>query len=203
QALMRSRDAEPALCKVDEYLNIFGRENFYLEVQAHRESRTGELEDTVAKRIFELADKRGVKTVLTNDSHHLNPDDYDAHNALLCINTGRLLTDPNRLDYGPDFYLKSPTEMAALYPGREDLVKHTLEIADRCNLELGNDGFHLPEFSCPDGLASKDYLRRLCEMGVRQRYGDNALADGSPILERLEFELATIDRMGFNSYFLI
>src|SRR5690606_19635013 len=103
QALMRSRDAEPALCKVDEYLNIFGRENFYLEVQAHRESRTGELEDTVAKRIFELADKRGVKTVLTNDSHYLNPDDYDAHNALLCINTGRLLTDPNRLDYGPDF----------------------------------------------------------------------------------------------------
>ncbi|MBX3458525.1 MAG: DNA polymerase III subunit alpha [Planctomycetes bacterium] len=203
QAIMRSKDADPALCKIDQYLEIFGREYFYLEVQAHRASRTGELEDVVSRRMFELAEKRGLKTVLTNDSHYLNPDDYQAHNALLCINTGRLLTDANRLDYGPDFYLKSPTEMAELFPSREGLVKHTLEIGDRCNVELRNEGYHLPEFACPDGLTSKGYLRRLCEAGVRQRYGDNALAAESPIRQRLEFELATIDRMGFNSYFLI
>ncbi|MBK8205346.1 MAG: DNA polymerase III subunit alpha [Planctomycetes bacterium] len=203
QAIMRSKDAEPALCKIDQYLEIFGRENFYLEVQAHRDSRTGPLEETVASRMFELAAKRNVKLALTNDSHYLNPDDYEAHNALLCINTGRLLSDANRMDYGPDFYLKSPTEMAALFPGREDLVKHTLEIGDRCNLELKNEGYHLPDFACPEGLTSKQFLRQQCEQGVRQRYGDNALAQGTPIRERLEFELATIDRMGFNSYFLI
>ncbi len=202
QALMRGRDLESAKCKVDEYLNIFGRENFYLEVQAHRGSRSGALEEEVATRMFELAQKTGVKTVLTNDSHYLAPDDYDAHNALLCINTGRLLSDANRMDYGPDFYLKSPEEMAALFPGRPELVAHTLEIASRVDFTLKNEGYHLPEFKTPEGISSRDYLRKQCEDGVRLRYGENALAPGA-IRDRLEFELATIERMGFNSYFLI
>jgi DNA polymerase III subunit alpha len=203
QVLMRNRDLEPAMCKVDEYVNIFGRENFYLEIQAHRDSRTGELEDMVAERMFELAQKRDLKCVLTNDSHYLNPEDHDAHNALLCINTGRLLSDPNRMDYGPDFYLKTPEEMAALYPGREDLVRNTLEIAERCNVEFKQDSYHLPEFACPDGLDDKTYLRRLCEEGITARYGDDALETNKAVGERLDFELGTIERMGFNSYFLI
>lgn len=203
QAIMRGKDAEPAVCKVQTYQEIFGRENLYLEIQAHRGSRSGEFEDVVATRMFEVARKTGARVVLTNDSHYLNPQDYQAHNALLCINTGRLLSDQNRLDYGPDFYLKDAAEMAALFPDHPEVVAHTLEIADRCNLSVKNEGYHLPEFKTPEGITSKDYLRRQCEQGVRQRYGQDALAEGTPIRQRLEFELATIDRMGFNSYFLI
>lgn len=203
QAIMRSKDAEPAVCKVQTYQEIFGKENLYLEIQAHRGSRSGEFEDIVAKRMFEVAQKSGAKVVLTNDSHYLNPEDYQAHNALLCINTGRLLSDQNRLDYGPDFYLKDAAEMAALFPDHPEVVAHTLEIASRCDLTVKNEGYHLPEFKTPGGVDSKLYLRQLCEKGVRERYGDDALAQGHAIRERLEFELATIDRMGFNSYFLI
>ncbi|MEZ5993475.1 MAG: DNA polymerase III subunit alpha [Planctomycetota bacterium] len=203
QAIMHSKDNKPALCKIDEYLNIFGQENLFLEVQAHRDSRTGELEDLVSTRMFELAQKSGVRVALTNDSHYLNPTDYDAHNALLCINTGRKLADENRLDYGPDFYLKSPDEMLALFPNNPEILRHTVEIAERCNVQLTNEGYHLPSFDCPDGLTDKQYLRKLCEQGVRERYGDGALAEGTPIRERLEFELNVIENMGFNSYFLI
>ncbi|MCA8916305.1 MAG: DNA polymerase III subunit alpha [Planctomycetes bacterium] len=203
QAIMRGKDSDPALCKIDEYVNIFGRENLFLEVQAHRDSRSGELEDLVSSRMFELAEKSKLRVALTNDSHYLNPTDYEAHNALLCINTGRKLSDTNRLDYGPDFYLKSPDEMLSLFPKNPEILHHTVEIAERCNVQLKNEGYHLPEFDCPDGLASKQYLRQLCEQGVRERYGDGALAEGTPIRERLEFELKTIDGMGFNSYFLV
>ena len=203
QALMRGKDLEPAACKVDEYINIFGRENLFLEIQAHRNSRTGELEDMVSSRMFDLAAKTKLRVALTNDSHYLNPADYAAHNALLCINTGRKLADENRLDYGPDFYLKSPDEMLGLFPGNPEVLRHTVEIGERCNASIKNEGYHLPEFDCPDGLDSAAYLRRLCEQGVRQRYGDGALAEGTPVRERLEFELQTIGKMGFNSYFLI
>lgn len=203
QAIMRSKDPQQALCKIDDYLNIFGRENLYLEIQAHRNSRTGELEDLVSSRMFELAEKSGVRLALTNDSHYLAPTDYEAHNALLCINTGRKLSDTNRLDYGPDFYLKSPDEMAALFPDNPEVLRHTVEIAERCNVQLKNEGYHLPEFKCPDGLSDAQYLRMLCEQGIRERYGEGALASGTPVRERLEFELQTIQRMGFNSYFLV
>ncbi|MBE7490807.1 MAG: DNA polymerase III subunit alpha [Planctomycetes bacterium] len=203
QAILRGKDAEPAVCKVRTYQEIFGRENLYLEIQAHRGSRSGEFEDIVARRMFEVAEKSGARVVLTNDSHYLNPADYDAHNALLCISTGRLLSDQNRLDYGPDFYLKDAAEMAALFPDHPEVVAHTLEIASRCGLEVKNEGYHLPEFKTPGGVDSRLYLRQLCEKGVRERYGDDALAEGHAIRQRLEFELATIDRMGFNSYFLI
>jgi DNA polymerase-3 subunit alpha len=202
QAIMRGKDPKQALCKIDAYLEIFGRDNLFLEIQAHRNSRTGQLEDIVSKRMFELGEKSGVRLALTNDSHYLNPTDYEAHNALLCINTGKKLSDANRLDYGPDFYLKSADEMAEFFPANPEVMRHTVEIGQRCNVQLKNTGLHLPEFKCPDGVSSKQYLRQLCEQGVRARYGDAALAPGL-IRDRLEFELATIDRMAFNSYFLV
>ncbi|MHC4842143.1 MAG: DNA polymerase III subunit alpha, partial [Planctomycetota bacterium] len=203
QALIRNKDNDAALCKIDEYINIFGKENYYLEVQAHRDSFSGELEEQVAKRMFEVAEKRGIKMVLTNDSHYLNPEDHEAHTALLAINTGRKLSDENRMDYGPDFYLKTPEEMAGLFKGREDLLKHSVEIADRCNFEFKNEGYHLPTFETPEGIDDGQYLRQLCEDGVKFRYGNEALKEGTPTRERLDFELQTIENMGFNSYFLI
>lgn len=203
QALMRNKDNDAALCKIDEYIEIFGKENYYLEIQHHRDSFCGEPEEEVAKRMFEVADKRGVKLVLTNDSHYLNPEDHESHTALLAINTGRKLSDENKMDYGPDFYLKSGDEMATLFPGREDLLKHSLEIADRCNFEFKNDGYHLPIFETPENIPDGKYLRQLCEEGVKYRYGDDSLNEGTPTRERLDFELDTIENMGFNSYFLI
>ncbi|MCC6466479.1 MAG: DNA polymerase III subunit alpha, partial [Planctomycetes bacterium] len=203
QAILRSKEDEPALAKIGRYVELFGRDNLFLEVQNHPRCTTGEYEQQVAARMFELSRKSGVRLALTNDSHYLNPEDFEAHNALLCINTGRLLSDPTRMEYGPDFYLKSAEEMAELFPGRPELLQNTLEIAERCALELKNTGYHLPQFACPDGLSAKDYLRRLCEQGVRARYGEAALQPGNTVRERLDFELATVDRMGFNSYFLI
>ncbi len=203
QALMHGADDKPARCKIEQYLEIFGRENFFLEVQAHRDSFSGEQEALVAKRMFEVADSMRVRTVLTNDSHYLNASDFEAHNALLCINWGRMLNDPDRPEYGPDFYLKSAEEMAALFPDRPDLVSTTLDIGKRCNFDFGKTSFHLPEFKWTDGLQPREYLRRKVDAGVKKLYGENALAKGTVTGDRLEFELSVIEKMGFNSYFLI
>ncbi len=203
QALMHSQDRKPACRKIEQYLEIFGRENLYLEVQGHKRSQCGELEDMVARRMFEVADEMKVRTILTNDSHYLNPEDFEAHNALLCINWGRMLNDPDRPEYGPDFYLKSAEEMAALYPERPDLIQATLDVGKRVHFDFGKTSYHLPEFKWTEGLKPGEFLRRKCEEGVRKLYGENALAAGSPISERLNFELSVIERMGFNSYFLV
>lgn len=132
QALMHGQDDKPARTKVEQYLDIFGRNNFFLEVQAHRDSFSGEQEALVAKRMFEVADSMKVRTVLTNDSHYTRREDYQTHNVILCIGFGKKLADPDRPDYGPDFYLKPPEEMVSLFPGRPDLVAATLDIAARC-----------------------------------------------------------------------
>ncbi|MCC6572353.1 MAG: DNA polymerase III subunit alpha [Planctomycetes bacterium] len=203
QAIMHAQDDKPCRRKIEQYVELFGKDNFFLEVQAHRNCRTGEMEDLVAKRMFGVAESMGVRVALTNDSHFLNPEDFDAHNVLLCINTGKQITDPNRLEYGPDFYLKSPKEMGELYPDRPDVMQATVDIAKRINFDFGKTQFHLPEFKWTDGAPPKDYLRKQCEIGVRKLYGDDALAAGHPVRERMEFELGVIDRMGFNSYFLI
>ncbi len=203
QALMHGQDDKPARTKIEQYLEIFGRDNFFLEVQAHRDSFSGEQEALVAKRMFEVADSMKVRTVLTNDSHYLTAEDFQAHNALLCINWGRMLNDPDRPEYGPDFYLKDAAEMAALFPQRPDLVQATLDIGKRCNFDFGKTSFHLPEFKWTEGVSPREYLRKKVEAGVKKLYGENALAKGTITGDRLEFELSVIEKMGFNSYFLI
>ena len=202
QALMHGQDDKAARCKIERYVEIFGRDNLFLEVQAHRGSQCGELEDMVARRMFEVADSMKLRCVLTNDSHYLNPEDFEAHNALLCINWGRMLSDPDRPEYGPDFYLKSAEEMAALYPQRPDLVAATLDVGKRCNFDFAKTSYHLPEFKWTEGLPPRDFLRRKCEQGVKKLYGDKALNEGAGTRDRLDFELGVIERMGFNSYFL-
>jgi DNA polymerase-3 subunit alpha len=200
QALMHER-TDDARCSVDRYKQIFGANNLFLEVQNHSGSECGPQEQSVGGKMFDLAREMGLRCALTNDSHYLNPEDYHAHNVLLCINTGKLITDASRMDYGPDFYLKSPDEMAACYPGMEDLLAVTNEIAARCNTPLKRDQkFFLPSFACPDGFTEETLLEKLSLDGLKRRYGDPLPAH---VAERYAFELATVKRMGFCSYFLI
>jgi len=200
QAIMQDKP-DATRCKVEVYREIFGKENLYLEVQNHKDSEAGRMELWVAERMFDLAEKMDVKCVLTNDSHYLNPEDFHAHNVMLCINMGRLITDENRFEYGPDFYLKSAEEMAALFPGRPDLLTNTVEIAERCNVTLKRDQkYFLPSFECPDDLSEEAYVDALCRKGLIERYGSE-LSDA--VKERYDFEYETIKKMGFMSYFLI
>jgi len=200
QAIMRAQP-EAADCVVDTYKSIFGAENLYLEVQNHEASECGAQELKVAGPMFELGKKHGVKCVLTNDSHYLKREDFHAHNVLLCINTKKLITDQNRMEYGPDFYLKSPEEMAGLFPEMPELLTHSMEIAERCALPPNKQGqYFLPSFACPDGMTEPQYLEHLCRVGLRKRYGDPL---PEKVEERFVFELGVITKMGFASYFLI
>ncbi len=200
QALLQEKPEE-AVCKIEAYRNIFGKDNLYLEVQNHKQSHAGVLEERVAEGMFKLADEMDVRCVLTNDSHFLDPDDFYAHNVMLCINTGRLMSDEDRLEYGPDFYLKTQEEMALLYPGRPDLLLNTMEIAERCNLSSNQEQkYYLPRFECPDGLSDQAYFDKLCREGLVKRYGAPLSEE---IMQRYDFEFTTIKNMGFTSYFLI
>lgn len=200
QAIMKGNDAATD-CVVDAYKSIFGPENLFLEVQNHLASECGALEMKVAGPMFTLAERHGLKCVLTNDSHYLRREDFHAHNVLLCISTKRLITDADRMEYGPDFYLKSPEEMAALFPGRPELLRHTMEIAERCNVPASKPGvYHIPSFQCPEGLTEPQYLEQLCLAGLQRRYGSPLPPE---VQTRFDFELGVINRMGFASYFLI
>ena len=190
-----------AACKVQTYMDIFGKDNLYLEVQNHSRSHCGKVEQKVAVDMLALGQDLGVRCVVTNDSHFLNPDDFEAHNVMLCINMGKTLADKNRLEYGPDFYLKSPEEMAALFPGQADLLANTLEVSERCNVTLKRDQkFALPVFPCPNGMSDVQYLDKLCREGLAKLYGTPI---SEVVRERYEFEFETLKRMGFASYYLI
>jgi DNA polymerase-3 subunit alpha len=194
----RADDMDKAVRAADTYRQIFGAENFYLEVQSHG------LEDE--KRIWkgaEAASKQlGLKIVATNDAHYLRRDDAKAHDVLLAISTGSLVSDANRLRYeAPEFYVKSPDEMARLFTDRPEAIQNSVEIAEKCNLELHFDELHLPKFELPPGAASHiAYLRELAAAGARERYGDPLPRE---VAERLEYELSVMEKMGFASYFLI
>jgi DNA polymerase-3 subunit alpha len=189
---------DKALKAADEFKQIFGPENFFLEVQSHG------LDDE--KKIFEgakaAARDLGLRMVATNNVHYMARDDDKAHDALLALAAGKLVSDPDRLRYPtPEFYLKSPEEMAQAFAHCPEALKASVEVAERCNLELRFDETHLPKFDLPPGQEKTgDYLRMLCDQGAKEKYGD-------PIPEhvktRMEFELGVMDKMGFASYFLI
>ncbi len=194
----RGDDLERAVRAADSYREIFGAENFYLEVQSHGL----EFESLIMKGADVAAKQLGLKIVATNDAHYLRREDAKAHDALLAISTGSLVSETNRLRYDrPEFYVKSPDEMALLFATRPEAIRASVEIAEKCNLELRFGELHLPKFELPAGRASHiGYLRDLAREGARARYGDPLPAGVS---ERLEFELSVMEKMGFASYFLI
>ncbi|MGN1317449.1 MAG: DNA polymerase III subunit alpha, partial [Lachnospirales bacterium] len=150
--------------------------------------------------LMRINKETGIPLVCTNDLHYINKEDAEAHDILLCIQTGSLLTDENRMRYeGGQFYLKSQEEMYSLFPYAEEALENTNKIAERCNVDFEFHNYKLPKFDVPDNMTSYEYLRKLCFEGLTERYGDKAKNH----YDRLEYELKTISEMGFVDYFLI
>ncbi len=195
QALLAGKD-KAAEKLVGEYQDLFGKENYYLELMDHGiadQKRQNE-------KLLELSKKTGVPLVATNDCHYLNKEDASAHDALLCIGTGSTLAEPNRLRFEQEeFYYKSPEEMYALFKHCPEAVRRTLEIAERCNVDIKLTQMLLPHYEVPEGVSADAYLEKLCLEGMQRRYG----AEQAQYMERLRYELSVIRKMGFSTYFLI
>ena len=178
------------------YRDLFGEGHFFVEIQDHGLAD----QKRILPGLVRVASKLNVPLVATNDSHYIRKDDWEAHDALLCINTGKLVTDENRLRFqSQEFYFKSDAEMRALFPDHPAAVDNSARVAEICNLELRFGELHLPRVTPPDGLSPEDYLRRLAREGLEKRYGKPDAAASA----RLEKELDIICRMGFASYLLI
>ncbi len=189
----RVGDAEGELDRLEQ---IFGRDAVYVEMQnAHLD-----VQQRINPLLVELAAKRNLPLVATGDVHYLRHSDARAHEALLCIQSGDSLKNPNHWRFETDhFYFKTPEEMALDFPGHDDALRRTLEVAERCNVEIELDRILLPHFPTPDGRDAFEYLVELCERGAERRYGTIT----PELRERLQFELKTIKEMGFSDYFLI
>ena len=175
--------------------NIFGRGNFFLELQDHGIAD----QRTVNSMLMRMSEELDIPLICTNDIHYTYKTDAEAHDILLCIQTGKKLSDPDRMRYeGGQYYMKSPEEMAALFSYAPDAVRNTEEIAQRCNVEIEFGVQKLPRFYVPDGYTSYEYLEKLCEEGIRKRYPNYEDHE-----ERLHYELDTIKNMGYVDYFLI
>lgn len=193
-------DYSGAKAEALELRDIFGKDNFYLEIQNHF------LDDDkpATQGLVKLSDEIGAPLVATNDAHYIKRSDAKAHDVLLAIQTGSTVDDENRMRFANDeFYLKSESEMMELFPDHPEAIENSHKIAERCNVEFEFGEYHLPEFMPPEGMTNKDYLRDLCYDGLERRYGNEALQDGSIYRDRLESELEVIEKMGYIEYFLI
>ena len=178
------------------YRDIFGRENFYLELQDH-----GMNEQTnVNKTLVDMSNELDIPLVATNDVHYLNQDDAVVHDVLLCIQTAKTVNEEDRMKFPSNqFYLKSPEEMNQLFAENKDALINTTLIADRCNVELDFNTLHLPKYQLPEGYTNVEYLKELSMDGLKKRYKE--ITD--EIRKRYDFELKTIVDMGYTDYFLI
>ena len=175
---------------------IFGEGNFYLELQDHgiEEQRP------VNQGVMRIARETGLPLVVTNDAHYLRKEDARMQDVLLCIQTGKTVDDENRMKFQTEeFYLKSEEELRQLFPGCDEAFENTSKIADRCNLEFVFNEYHLPSFPVPEGYTNEGYFRKLCMDGFVERYPDQP----EKYLERLEYEIGVISRMGYVNYYLI
>lgn len=179
-----------------EYQDIFGKGNFFLEMQDHGIPE----QQLVNQRQIQLSQETGIELVVTNDIHYTYAEDAKPHDILLCIQTGKKLDDENRMRYeGGQYYVKSPQEMEALFPYAKQALENTQKIADRCEVEIEFGVTKLPKYDVPDGMTSWEYLNKLCWEGLEKHYG----APSRELKERLRYELDTIRSMGYVDYFLI
>lgn len=187
---------EEAVKRAGVFAEIFGKDNFYIELQDHGLKKQAE-----AKMfLIDLSRRLNLPLIATNDVHYLIRSHARAHDALLCIQTQTILTDPNRMRYETDeFYLKSPQEMNALFKEFPEAISNTIVVAERCNLEMDFTKTHLPNYEPPSGISREDYIRQLCEEGLKKRYP----AIDKSIRERLEHELNIIKGADYVSYFLV
>lgn len=179
-----------------EMQTILGEGNFYLELQDHGIAE----QTTVNRALLKIHQETGIPLVCTNDAHYLRREDAESHDVLLCIQTGKTVDDENRMRYEPrNFYLRSTQEMEALFSAYEDALENTQRIADRCQVDFTFGKYHLPEFQLPPGYDSSTYLRKLCDEGFAERYGE----EQEGYRQQLAYELDMIEKMGFTDYFLI
>lgn len=194
--LINSGNMDGARRCVQEYIDIFGKDNYFLEIQNHDIPE----EKTAAEGLRQLAQEFGIGLVATNDLHYVRREDAEAQDVLLCIQTTSNVDDPGRMRFPNDsFYLKSAEEMAELFGGYPEALENTCRIADRCNVKLEFGHLLLPEFPVPEGFDAVSYLRHLCEEALPERY---EVVDEA-VRKRLDFELDIINTMGYACYFLI
>ena len=175
---------------------IFGEDNFYLELQDHGI----DAQQSVNQGVRRIARETGLPLVVTNDAHYLRREDAKMQDVLLCIQTGKTVDDANRMRFqGEEFYLKSEEELRKLFPGCGDAFDNTVKIAERCNLDFTFHEYHLPSFPVPEGLTNEEYFRKLCHEGFRERYANPP----DSYRQRLEYEISVISRMGYVNYYLI
>ncbi|MEK7189183.1 MAG: DNA polymerase III subunit alpha [Patescibacteria group bacterium] len=187
-----------ALERIREYQKIFGQENFYVEVQPHPEIPE---QTKVNEVLLAIARERHIPAIATNDSHYVSAKDAEAQDILVCVQTGKTVHDANRLNMtGVDLSMKSEEEMAAAFPDNPEVIEETVRLAETCNLELVLDSFHFPLFEPPDGLSADDYLQKLAQEGLVEKYGPTP---PQQCRERVDYELGIIKHKGYATYFLI
>ena len=198
-ALLKN-DYEAAKAAALRHQAIFGKDNYFLELQDHGIPE----QKTANAGIVRLAQETGIKLVCTNDVHYTFAEDAEAHDILLCIQTQKKVQDTDRMRYeGGQFYLKSEEEMRALFPYAPEAITNTADIAARCNVTIEFGHYKLPKFDVPEGYTAQTYLETLCREGLKKRYGDADKEKYAELEERLDYELKTIQGMGFTDYFLI
>ncbi|HJW84438.1 MAG TPA: DNA polymerase III subunit alpha [Anaerolineae bacterium] len=181
------------------YVDVFVRDRFFIELQLH-EGIPGLV--GINRQLLAFGKEFSLQAVATNDVHFVRAENARAQDVLLCIGTGSLMSEPDRMKMtDTSYYLKSAEEMAALFGEVPEALSNTLRVAEMCTVDLDSRGYHLPQFPVPEGYTAETYLRRLCEEGLAQRYG--ARAADTAIRQRLDYELGVIHQMGFDTYFLI
>jgi len=183
-----------AIAAAESYVKIFGPDRFFIEIQTHEND-----EPDVREALVNIANKMGLPLVATNDVHFLQEDDWEAHNCLCCISTGKNADDPGRMIYPKGVFLKSAEQMRSCFVESCEACDNTLAIAERCNVELDLKSRHAPSYKPADGTTAEEFLTRLCYEGAKQRYGEIT----EQIKGRLDRELDVIESKGFASYFLI
>ena len=187
-----------------KYRDCFGADNFFLELQDHGIAD----QKRVNNDLLRMSEETGIELVCTNDIHYTYEDDVESHDVLLCIQTGKKITDEDRMRYeGGQFFVKSEEEMARLFPYARQALSNTQKIADRCHVELEFGNYKIPKYEVPEGFASaKEYLVHICDEGFAEKYGKNPEytdADRKAIYADMEYELGIIEKMGFVEYILI
>jgi DNA polymerase III subunit alpha len=195
---IQANNLDKAKQSAAEYRDILGAKNFFIELHDH-----GIEEQHKCNRVLpQIARDLGVGLVAANDVHFLRRSDHQAHDVMLCIGTGKMVQDENRMRYVPELYFKSPAEMREVFRDFPEAITNTLEIGERCHVDLEFGRSKYPEYPVPAGKTRESYLRELCYQGLQGRYGERAASDAD-LIKRLDYELGVLERTGFVSYLLI
>src|SRR6266496_1325113 len=195
---IQANNIEKAKQSAAEYRDILGSENFFIELHDHGMEAQRKCNSVLPQ----IARDLGVALVAANDVHFLRRSDHQAHDVMLCIGTGKMVQDETRMRYVPELYFKSPEEMREVFRDFPQAIQNTLEIGERCHLDLEFGRSKYPEYPVPAGKTRQGFLRELCYDGLRQRYGERAASDAE-LIRRLDYELDVLEKTGFVSYLLI